>query len=372
MIIGVVGGGQLCRMMAESIKNKNLPHEIIALDPTENCPASEFIKEQILGDFKDENKIRELASKVDVLTFEIELANSKVLREIEESGKIVAPSPESLYTIQDKFRQKTFLRENNIPVGDFKSVSTKKEIENTLEDFGYPALLKATQDSYDGRGNLVIKSKEDIDKGLDLFKDRSIMLEKFIDFSLEISVMAFRNQNGDIGTYPVSENIHVDNILMTAIFPARISDELKLKAKSIAEDIMKIFKGSGVFGIEMFVDKDENILVNEIAPRVHNSGHHTTEACKTSQFEQHIRAITDMELGDTELKNNAIMCNILGTEDINNYKVSLKEDLPDNAFLHMYNKHEVKEKRKMGHLTVVTDSIDEANKIKAMIKLEAK
>lgn len=373
MKIGVIGGGQLCQMMAIEIKRKNLGHEIIAIDPTPNCPAKPYIAEQIVASFKDENKIRELATKVDVITFEIELANSKVLKEIEQTGKIIAPSPESLYTIQNKFRQKTFLKEKKLPVADFVEINSKEDLIMGLKKFGYPALLKATEDSYDGRGNYVIKTKDDINKGLDIFKGRHLMLEKFVNFTKEISIMAARSLNGEIKTYPPSENIHKDNILYMTIAPANISEKISKKAQKIAHDTMKAFNGAGVFGIEMFVDENENILINEIAPRVHNSGHHTIEACETSQFEQHIRAITAMPLGNTEIKNAAIMCNILGDQDKSGkYELVIENDFPKTAHIHMYEKHETKPARKMGHVTILTNSIEEAQKIRNKISLKTK
>lgn len=371
MLIGIIGGGQLCRMMGQEIKRKNLPHEIIALDPTPNCPASPFIREQIVADFKDEEKIKELADKVDVITFEIELANSHVLKEIENLGKVVAPSPESLHTIQDKFRQKTFLKEKEILVPDFMKIESRDDLLEGLKNFGMPALLKATQDSYDGRGNFVIKSEEDVDKALEIFKNRSLMLEKFIEFDKEISIMAARSKNGEIKTYPPSENIHKENILHMTIAPASISDEVALKAKKTAEKIMEVFGGAGVFGIEMFVTKDSRVLVNEIAPRVHNSGHHTIEACATSQFEQHIRAITGMDLGETNLINNAIMCNILGTDFEGKYDVH-HEDLPENATVHIYGKEIAKPKRKLGHVTILAADKVSGQAIRNMIELRPK
>ncbi len=373
MRIGIIGGGQLCQMMAIEIEKKGLGHEIIAIDPTLDCPAKPYIKEQIVADFKNEEKIRELAKKVDVITFEIELANSHVLKEIEKSGKIIAPSPESLYTIQNKFRQKTFLKEKKLPVPEFLEINSKQDLIKGLEKFGYPSILKATEDSYDGRGNFVIKNKEDIDRGFEFFKNRHLMLEKIVNFKKEISIMAARSLKGEIKTYEPSENIHKDNILYMTIAPAKISKEISKKAQDVAINTMQAFNGAGVFGIEMFIDENDNILINEIAPRVHNSGHHTIEACKTSQFEQHIRAITGMELGDTQIINSAIMCNILGEKDKNGkYELVIENDFPNNAFIHMYEKHETKPARKMGHVTILTNSVEEAQKVREKISLKIK
>lgn len=368
MKIGIVGGGQLAQMMGQV---KELSHQLYVIDPTPNCPASKYVQKQFVADFKDENKIRKLANLVDVLTFEIELANSKVLREIEDSGKIVAPSPQALYTIQDKFRQKTFLQENGIPVPDFVKINSKSDLERALKEYQYPAILKATQDSYDGKGNYVIKDKKDIKKSLEEFQGKSLMLERFVEFEKEISIMAVRSLNGEIRLYSPSENIHVNSILDTTISPVILPRDIENQAREIAYETMNLFGGAGVFGIEMFVTKDGKVLINEIAPRVHNSGHHTIEACRTSQFEQHLRAISGMPLGYTDSVYNAVMCNIIG-KDPNyegKYELKINGKLPQNAFLHWYDKQEVRNGRKMGHITVLTNSIQEAHNIRNMIEI---
>jgi 5-(carboxyamino)imidazole ribonucleotide synthase len=370
MKIGIVGGGQLGRMMAEANLRKELGLEFIVLDPTENCPAAQIKGvSQIIGDFKDEEKIRQLAKGVNVLTFEIELANSQILKEVENSGVIVAPSPGTLYTIQDKLRQKTFLQENGLPVGDFTSIGSKDELVQSLNNYGFPAMLKATQDSYDGRGNYLLTKKSDIDKALNKFKDRSLMLERFVDFDKEISVIAARDFKGNIVTYPVVENHHVDGQLNMTIAPARISEELKQKAEDIAYRTMEVLDGAGVFGIEMFLGLEGKILINEIAPRVHNSGHHTIEGNYTSQFEQHLRAITGMTLGDTSQRTEVIMYNILGGGEFEGaYDIMGRDKLPEEVGIHMYGKTS-KPNRKLGHMTIPTRDPSHAKNIRNLIKL---
>ena len=351
-VLGIIGGGQLGMMITEAAKK--LPEHIskvIVLDPTPNCPASQVGAEQIIADFKDEKAIVQLAEKSDIITYEIESGNSDVLKSVESKAEI-EPSPETLKVIQDKFLQKSFLSENRIPVPEFVKVSSIIDLEEGLKKFGYPALLKARRDAYDGRGNFKINSHEQIDKAFDYFKGQELMLEKFVPFKMEVSVIAARNTKGQIKTFPLVENIHEDNILRETIAPARVSDDISKKAEDIANKTMTILKGAGVFGIEMFVTQDDDILINEIAPRVHNSGHHTLESSKTSQFEQHLRAIFGLDLGDTKLVYPTIMYNILGSKSFEGkYKpITINES---NVFLKMYGKEISKPMRKLGHFNLV-------------------
>ena len=351
-ILGIIGGGQLGMMLTEAAKNMPLDiSKVIVLDPTKNCPAAKVGAEQIVADFKDESSIRELADRSDIITYEIESGDSIVLKKLESKCQI-NPSPETLFIIQDKLSQKKFLKENNIPVGKFSEITLRSELEAKIKEFGLPILLKTRRDAYDGRGNFKITSMEQISDALNLFEGRSLMVEEFVDFKMEVSVIAARNTVGEIKTYPVVENIHEDNILKMTIAPARINTEISKNAEEIAHKTMEVLHGAGVFGIEMFVTQDDQILINEIAPRVHNSGHHTLQSSKTSQFEQHLRAILGLNLGSTELLHPAIMYNILGPKNFKGvYKIPTIDF--DNAFLKMYGKLESKPKRKIGHVNLV-------------------
>ena len=221
-----------------------------------------------------------------------------------------------------------------------------------MKKFGYPALLKARRDAYDGKGNFKIDSENEIQEAYDYFKGQKLMLEKFVPFKMEVSVIASRNTKGEIKTFPLVENIHEKNILRETIAPARTSINVSKKAEKIASDTMNVLKGAGVFGIEMFVTSDDEILINEIAPRVHNSGHHTLQSCSTSQFEQHLRAILGIELGDSSIKTPTIMYNILGPKTFQGeYNVLFKKQ--DNIHLKMYGKLESKPQRKIGHVNIV-------------------
>ena len=360
-ILGIIGGGQLGMMLTEAAKK--MPEHIskvIVLDPNENCSASLVGAEQIVADFKDKDSIINLANQVDIITYEIESGDSDVLKSVENQAEI-NPSPETLKTIQDKFLQKTFLQNHNIPVPEFIKVENIEEVKEGLKKFGYPALLKARRDAYDGKGNFKIDSENEIQTAYDYFKGQKLMLEKFVPFKMEVSVIASRNTKGEIKTYPLVENIHQKNILRETIAPARTSNSVSEKAEKIASNTMDVLKGAGVFGIEMFVTQDDEIVINEIAPRVHNSGHHTLQSSKTSQFEQHLRAILGLDLGSTELLHNTIMYNILGNLDFQGEykKIEISEK---NIFLKMYEKKISKPLRKLGHLNIVgfeKQSIDE-------------
>ena len=366
-ILGVIGGGQLGLMLTEAA-NQMPEHisQVVVLDPTPNCPASQAGAKQIIADFKDENAILELAEKSDIITYEIESGNSDVLKKLENKS-IINPSPDTLKIIQDKLEQKKFLLKNKIPVAEFTEINNLDELKKIIDDFGLPVLLKVRKDAYDGRGNYKISSIDEISKAYMSFSNKPLMVEKFVDFKMEISVIASRNTNGEIATYPVVENIHEENILRMTIAPARVSDIVRKKAESIAHKTMEVLKGAGIFGIEMFVTNNDEILINEIAPRVHNSGHHTLQSSKTSQFEQHLRAILGLKLGSTELIHQTIMYNILGPSDFNGkYILDFQGyDASDDVFLKMYGKEISKPKRKLGHFNVV--DIDNSKNIEKLI-----
>jgi len=376
-ILGIIGGGQLGMMLTEAAKK--MPEHIskvIVLDPNQNCSASLVGAEQIIADFKDRDAIVDLSKKVDIITYEIESGDSDVLKSVESNAEI-NPSPETLKTIQDKFLQKTFLQNNHIPVPEFIKIENIEEVKIGLKKFGYPALLKARRDAYDGKGNFKIDSENEIQEAYDYFKGQKLMLEKFVPFKMEVSVIASRNTKGEIKTFPLVENIHEKNILRETIAPARTSIDVSKKAEKIASDTMNVLKGAGVFGIEMFVTQNDEIVINEIAPRVHNSGHHTLQSSKTSQFEQHLRAILGLDLGNTELVYNTIMYNILGNSDFQGeYKKMIVTE--KNIFLKMYEKKISKPLRKLGHLNLVGSDnqtidqlLDELSQIKDKVKVKS-
>jgi 5-(carboxyamino)imidazole ribonucleotide synthase len=367
-ILGIIGGGQLGMMITEAAQK--IPEHIskvIVLDPTENCPASQVGAEQIIADYKDRNAIIELAKKSDIITYEIESGDSEVLKSVEGYAEI-NPSPETLKTIQDKFLQKSFLLQNNLPVAEFIKVDTIFDLEEGLKKFGFPALLKSRRDAYDGRGNFKIDSLEQIQKAYNFFNKKNLMLEKFIAFKMEVSVIAARNTKGEIKTFPLVENIHEDNILRETIAPARVIKKVAYRAEEIAKTTMNVLKGAGIFGIEMFVTKNDQIIINEIAPRVHNSGHHTLQSSEISQFDQHLRAILGLDLGNTTIIYPTIMYNILGPKNFEGEYKPIEITEP-NLFLKMYGKKISKPLRKLGHFNLVGKSGETIEQL--LIKLES-
>src|ERR687892_1525753 len=373
--IGIIGGGQLGKMIAQEAKRMSF--RVIILDPSPDSPASSVSDECIIADFKDGDAITTLANKSDVLTYEIELANSDILENLSSKNFIVHPSPQTLRIIQNKFRQKTFLKDHGIPVAEFDLVKSKKDLSNLCNRFGYPSILKVCENSYDGRGNYIISSVNNIHEYYEYLSERQCMVEKFIPHDKEISVMIARNCSGQISSFPIAENIHRNSILDTTIVPARISDNATAKAEELAEKTMQALKGSGIFGIEMFLTRDEDVLINEIAPRPHNSGHYSIEACSISQFEQHLRAILDLPLPKPELLSPVVMINILGPDDCNGpYTIKGLKDILSIAGvkLHIYGKKISRPKRKLGHITVTANSVEKAmaraEKIKNVLKIE--
>lgn len=369
--IGIIGGGQLGQMMI--LEAKKMGFYITVLDPTLNCPAHTIVDEHIVADFEDEKAIRLLAEKSDVVTYEFEHINAQVLKQLEAEGKKVYPTATSLEIIQNKFSQKSLLKKDGIPVPDFMAVSSPAEILAAGKEYGFPLMLKACTGGYDGKGNYVVKNENDCENG---YKELGggtlpLMAEKFYPFIMEISVLACRAINGDIKVYPVAENIHKDSILDKTRVPAAISAKTTENAMNLAKRVMEVFEGVGMFCVEMFVDKDGNVAINEVAPRPHNSGHYTIEACVTSQFEQHIRAVSGLPLGDPSLVRPVVMRNILGEEGSSGKAVVEGADealaIP-GVTLHVYGKETSKPKRKMGHLTATAATLEEAEKNADMAK----
>jgi 5-(carboxyamino)imidazole ribonucleotide synthase len=370
--VGIIGGGQLGKMIALDAKRMAL--KICILDPCSCCPASSVSDELIVADFTDEQAIRKLATKSDVITYEIELANSKALIDLaSKNHNLVNPSPETLSIIQDKYKQKSFLKNNKLKVPSFEIVNSEDELFDLCQDYGFPVILKARENSYDGRGNYLIRSKGEISKAFSRFaggggegekeEERQLMVEKFVNFRQEISIMVARNRSGQISSFPVAENIHEDHILKLTIVPARVSERVAKNARKIAEKALSALKGAGIFGIEMFVTHDDEVMINEIAPRPHNSGHYSIEACSVSQFEQHLRAILDLPLSEPRLLCPAVaMINILGPRNyVGPYLISGVTKLLSipGLTLHIYGKKISEPKRKLGHLTLLGKSMHE-------------
>ncbi len=351
-------------MMAASAKHFGF--FVIILDPTPRCPASGVADRQIVANFDDCSAIHSLASVSDVITYEFEHIDSACLLDLEKEGYSIHPTPWILSVIQNKLTQKETLSKAGISVPSYMSVTDIDSIKQASKLFGYPLLLKSCCGGYDGKGNLLIESSEDLDKASLFVQNGEMMIERFIPFSCEVSVVVARDISGNVKSYSVSENEHFRNILRRTIVPARIPIEIADRAKFVAETVVNIFSGVGIFCVEMFVTKSGEVLVNEIAPRPHNSGHYTIEACVTSQFEQHVRAITGLPLGDTTLRSPVVMINLLGEEGEVGPAVlegcSSALSLP-GVHLHFYGKEITAPLRKMGHITVTAPNLEQAIKI---------
>lgn len=375
--IGIIGGGQLGKMMIMEATKMGIP--AIVLDPEAECPAKTLATGSIKASFSDRTALLELAQQTDVLTCEFEHISVEALRYLEEKGHTVYPKSEVLRIIQNKYEQKMVLLKHNIPLGSFHKVEGMMSIIEIGNEYGYPMMLKSSLGGYDGKGNFLIKTREDVETGYkSLNGDHNpLYIEKYIPFAKEISVLCCRGQNDDIVVYPVAENNHQDSILSETIVPALITKEEEKKAMDIAFDVCKIFDTVGIICIEMFLTKSGEILVNEVAPRPHNSGHYTIEGCVASQYENHIRAVVGLPLGSTRLIQPTVMRNILGEQG---YEGEAIVEGASNALaiegvsLHIYGKKETRYQRKMGHLTAVAQELEVAreNAKSAFINIKIK
>lgn len=368
--IGIIGGGQLGRMMVR--KATQLGFSAIILDPTPNSPAGQVAGHQIVGDFFDPAKLRELAELSDVTTFDIETIDSEALEKLLDEGFRILPSPHLLAIIQNKLTQKQLLADKGIATGRF--VELENPTAEALAGFGYPLVQKAQRGGYDGRGVEIFHDDGAPDRILPV----PSLLEEYIDCDKELAVMVARGLDGDIQVYPVVEMVFDSktNILDMLLAPARISPEQAQAAQDLAVATVEAIEGVGVFGIELFLARDGHLLVNEIAPRTHNSGHYTIEACVTDQFEQHVRAITGLPLGSTEQIRPAVMINLLGEPGWTGRTVV--EGLEDalaipGVAVHIYGKTESRPMRKMGHVTVINGDIetarDKARQVRGVLKI---
>ncbi|WP_435364588.1 5-(carboxyamino)imidazole ribonucleotide synthase [Haloarchaeobius sp. DYHT-AS-18] len=354
--LGVVGGGQLGRMLAEAAAPLGV--DVVVLDPTPDCPAAPVARDQLVADFDDQSAIRDLAERVDYLTFEIELADQDALNEVSaETGVPCHPKPATLELIHDKLHQKQALADAGIPVPEFRAVETADELRDAIDELGAPAMLKARTGGYDGRGNVPVEHRDEAEDAIEAVAGPA-MLEAFVDYEREVSVIAVKG-DGEVATFPVGENIHEAEILRETVVPAGSDEAVLEEAEAVARDVLELMEGRGVYGIELFETRDGEILVNEIAPRPHNSGHWTIEGAVTSQFEQHTRAVLGWPLGATNLRANTVSKNILGTgEESREAELSGVDSVLDapGASLHWYGKRDVRPLRKMGHVTsVATD-----------------
>ncbi|WP_458414941.1 5-(carboxyamino)imidazole ribonucleotide synthase [Schinkia sp. CFF1] len=352
--IGIIGGGQLGRMMA--IAAKEMGYRVAVMEPTKDSPCAQVSDIEIVAPYEDLEAAKRLAEVSDVITYEFENVDHEVLGWLEENAYL--PQGSKLIKItQDRANEKKAIVGSGAEVASYVLVNNIEDLQAGLEELGMPSVLKTTRGGYDGKGQVVIREAKDISEAEKLLSQGQCVLEKWLSFQKEISVIVTRSVSGEVSTFPVAENIHVDNILSQSIVPARIDNKIAEKATEKAINLAKSINMIGTLAVEMFLTNDGDIYINELAPRPHNSGHYTLNACETSQFEQHIRAICDWPLGKPDLLKPVVMANILG-EHV--HPVLDKIDQFSDCKLHLYGKSEIKEKRKMGHLNILANTVEEA------------
>jgi phosphoribosylaminoimidazole carboxylase len=363
--VGVLGGGQLGRMLIEAANRLNIQINVLdaAASPAKQISAHDG---HIEGSFKDSAAIKRLAQCSDVVTVEIEHVDTHMLEEV--AGQVVVePSWKTLRTIKDKYAQKQYLKEHGVDVADSidlegKGIEGLKEVGST---YGYPFMLKSKTEAYDGRGNFVVKTEADVDAAFEALGKRPLYAERWADFRMELAVMVVKTKDGVL-TFPTVETVHEDSICKLTYAPPRhVSERTAQRAQDLAKKAIGAFEGKGVFGVEMFLLKDDSLLINEIAPRPHNSGHYTIEACPISQYDAHLRAILDLPISQSSLRlrEPSIMLNILGGKTPDSHVQVAKKALESpNASIHLYGKGDARPGRKMGHITLTAPTLAAAER----------
>ncbi len=368
--LGILGGGQLGRMLIQEAINYNVTS--LVLDPDTDAPCKHIANYFECGSITDFDTVYNFGKKADVITIEIEKVNIEALEQLEKEGKQVFPQSRVIRLIQDKGIQKQFFKENDIPTAPFQLVNNKDEMFNS--SFSYPYILKQRRDGYDGKGVMRIENQYDIDKAF----EGPCLIEQLIDFEKEIAVIVSRNSNGDVKTFPLVEmefNPEA-NLVEFLISPSTYPLTVQERAETIAKNIASALNITGLLAVEMFITKNGEILVNELAPRPHNSGHQTIEGNYVSQFDQHLRAIFNLPLGDTRTISNSVMINLLGEkghDGVARYHGLERVMSIDGVYVHLYGKKYTKPFRKMGHITIVDqnreNAIEKANYIRQTLKV---
>ncbi|MEC1291002.1 5-(carboxyamino)imidazole ribonucleotide synthase [Bacillus mojavensis] len=352
-VIGMIGGGQLGKMMAVSAKQ--MGYKVAVVDPVKDSPCGQVADIEITASYNDLEAIRKLADISDIITYEFENIDYDALHWLK--GHAYLPQGSELLLItQNRETEKKAIQSAGCEVAPYSIVKTKDELKEAVQSLGLPAVLKTCRGGYDGKGQFVIKEASQIEEASALLEQGTCILESWVSFKMELSVIVVRSVNGEISTFPAAENIHHNNILFQSIVPARVEEGIQEKAAELAVKLADELNLVGPLAVEMFLTDDGALLVNELAPRPHNSGHYTLDLCETSQFEQHIRAVCGLPLGKTELLKPGMMVNLLGDE------VKIPEEEPEHlreAKLYVYGKHEIKKGRKMGHITFMKQPEDE-------------
>jgi 5-(carboxyamino)imidazole ribonucleotide synthase len=357
--IGVLGSGQLGRMFA--IAARRMGYRVHTFSPEFDTPTGQVSDFELCAEYEDLDKVREFARNVDVITFEFENVPFATVEAAEKFAP-VRPRGEVLHVTQNRLREKTFLANNGFPVAKFRHVKTIEELKIAVSEIGLPAILKTAGFGYDGKGQAKIKTEADIETAFAAIGGQEAVLEQFVDFEKEVSVVAARDLKGNFASWGVIENRHERHVLDVSFAPALVSEKIWHEAVEITRAVLEKLEVVGVLCVEFFLTKDQKLLINELAPRPHNSGHLTFDACVTSQFEQQLRAVCGLPLGSTDFLKPAAMANLLGDlweTGEPDWKNALEYP---NLKLHLYGKAEARTGRKMGHLTALADSADEAAK----------
>ncbi|MDR4986559.1 5-(carboxyamino)imidazole ribonucleotide synthase [Bacillus cereus] len=352
--IGIIGGGQLGRMMA--LAAKEMGYKIAVLDPTKNSPCAQVADIEIVASYGDLKAIQHLAEISDVVTYEFENIDYRCLKWLEKHAYLPQGS-QLLSKTQNRFTEKNAIEKAGLPVATYRLVQNQEQLTEAIAELSFPSVLKTTTGGYDGKGQVVLRSEADVEKARNLVDEAECILEKWVPFEKEVSVIVIRSVSGETKVFPVAENIHVNNILHESIVPARITEDLSQEAIAYAKVLADELELVGTLAVEMFATANGEIYINELAPRPHNSGHYTQDACETSQFGQHIRAICNLPLGETNLLKPVVMVNILG-EHIEG--VLGQVNRLTGCYLHLYGKEEAKAQRKMGHVNILNDNIEVA------------
>ncbi|HSH39606.1 MAG TPA: 5-(carboxyamino)imidazole ribonucleotide synthase [Chthoniobacterales bacterium] len=355
--IGVMGGGQLGRMFAMAARRMGYRMQIFT--PEEESPAGQFADLTRIADYRNEAAVRRFASEVDVITFEFE---NIPIETVDWCAEVcdVRPAGSILHIAQNRLREKTFLADAGIPVAPFRAVRSARELESAIEQIGRPAILKTAAFGYDGKGQQTITARDDFDEIWSASSADEMILEGAIDFAKEVSVIVARSADGAMATFPVCENIHRNHILDITVVPARVEPSVETSAVELARVIAEKVGLVGILAVEMFLKRGGELIVNELAPRPHNSGHWTIEACVTSQFEQQVRAVCGLPLGSTDILRPAAMANLLGDVWLRGDPAWSGALRTPGLHLHLYGKHDPRPRRKMGHLTAFGASAEEA------------
>lgn len=355
--LGMLGGGQLGRMF--TIAARTMGYEVLVLDPDKESPAGKLATTHICADYADETSLNQIAKSCDVVTTEFENVPASTLEALAKNGP-VRPGAKAVTIAQDRIHEKTFLRDNGFSTAPFAIIHSLDDLKNNISEIGLPAILKVSRFGYDGKGQFGINTESDVEKAWDALQGEACVLEQRMPLDIEVSVVLARGLKGEVMPYPVSENIHESGILDVTVVPARIDKDLENKVLSMAKEIATALDYVGVMAVEFFISNGK-LLVNEIAPRPHNSGHYTLDACVTDQFEQQVRAVCGLPLGDTRLLSPVVMINMLGDiwHEGKDPKWQKLLDHP-NVKLHLYGKHQARPGRKMGHFNVLSSNINDA------------